>query len=434
MSISIEFILLLVNIFLWLGPIFNAIRKGIFLPLHPQFMTPLFIIYFIINALIQKWLVWMLGARVGMLKTTHENLLSHPDYLVLPLIFIAMAAPFYHFGVKITSNTMKKSTEDRTLLNKNYPVLKPLYETPFIIIGFILSAICWIPNYLLPNAGYGTFWTFPLALTSSFLPFMVFKVNKPMGILCFGFSIISGLILKSKASFLFPLLPLFFYYSSKVKISSFLSFFKPKFIITIITFITISISLLSIGGFGRDYVKLLHRDYSFEVFAAIIHKAPITGVKNGPVNSWLLAEIKEGIPSIIWPGKRNSINPAKLVSQEFLPHDYAVQPFTYFNRFLLFAGYYDFGLFGALLSAFGFGVFYGFLWKKTKDLIYKSGYLWPLFLYITIPTIAVYFITSGGLSYGLINSGIPALIIFGSLQVSKFISVTVTRSLPNIKY
>jgi len=434
MKFGFEILLLILNIVVWLGPIISSIRKGIFHPLHPQFMTPIFMIYFIINALLQKWLVWMLGTRIGMLKTTHENLLSNPDYLILPLIFVALAAPFYHYGVKITTKIMVKSGEDRSLLLKEIPVINPSNKLPFCILGFITCAICWIPNYLLPNEGYGTFWTFPLALTSSFLPFMLYKISKPVGLLSFGSSIVAGFILKSKASFLFPLLPIFFYYTSTMKINSFFSFFKPKILITIITFFSLSISLLSFGGFGIDYIKLLHRDYSFEVFAAIVDKAPITGVVDGPVTSWTLAEIKEGIPSFLWPGKKYSTNPAKLVSAEFLPHDYAVQPFTYFNRFLLFSGYYDLGLIGALLSAFGFGAFYGFLWRKTKNKILKTGYLWPLFIYITVPAIAVYFITSGGISYGIINASVPSAMMLLLLLFSKFITKVVKITISKITY
>jgi len=426
-SYNLEVILVFINIFLWLGPIFNSLRKGIFNPLHPQFMTPIFITYFIINVMLQKWFLWMmLGLRVGMLKTTHENLAADPDYLILPLIFVALAAPFYHFGVSLTSNKISKSFNDRILINENGTVISPTQKNPFLLVGFFLCLVCWVPNYLLPNAGYGTFWTFPLALTSSFLPFMIFLVNKPIGILCFGSSIVAGFILRSKASFLFPLLPIFFYYATKIRFNSIFSLIKPKFIIIMITFFCLAFGLLFIG-FGTDYTRLLHRDYAFEVFAAIVKESPITGVRDGPVWSWTIAEIKEGIPSILWPGKANSINPAKLVSFEFLPHDYYYNPGAYYNRFLLFAGYYDFGLIGALLSSMGYGMFYGWLWTRTKQKIIQSGYLWPLFLYITVPGIGVYYIASGGLTYGLINAFVPSAMILLTVIISRFIVLAIRR-------
>ena len=46
----------------------------------------------------------------------------------------------------------------------------------------------------------------------------------------------------------------------------------------------------------------------------------------GPVPSWTIAEIIEGIPSILNPFKQETINPAKLVTATFLPQDYEVIP------------------------------------------------------------------------------------------------------------
>ena len=147
----------------------------------------------------------------------------------------------------------------------------------------------------------------------------------------------------------------------------------------------------------------------------------VSGLSNGPVSSWTIAEIVEGIPSALNPYKQETINPAKLVTATFLPEDYAVIPFAYFNRFLLFAGYYDFGVIGALLQAFFIGVFYAVLWRKTLQVINKEGHFWPLIVYTPLPTISTYFVSVGGISYGLIIAVIPSLIFLSCVIFAKLV-------------
>jgi hypothetical protein len=234
------------------------------------------------------------------------------------------------------------------------------------------------------------------------------------------------LLIASKAAFIFPVLPLIFYYfffHFKIKFRL-LSLFVP---ILILAFL---FSLLSIGGFDFVLAKILHRDYAFEVFALLIHYSPndllgnlgygFSGTLNSPSVSWIWTEIQEGIPSVLNPYKGETINPAKLVTSSFLPVDYAVIPNAYFNRFLLFAGYHDFGIFGALLQAFFFGLMYGFFYRRMLMRVTSENLTWPLFVYLPIPCIATYFIASGGLTYGLINSIIPALIILFIVYLSKY--------------
>tara|TARA_B110000967_G_C18565877_1_gene402440 strand:- start:193 stop:681 length:489 start_codon:yes stop_codon:yes gene_type:complete len=156
----------------------------------------------------------------------------------------------------------------------------------------------------------------------------------------------------------------------------------------------------------------------------------MTGQVNGEIKSWTFNEFEKGIPSIIHPNKRYSLNPSKEVTKMYLPQDYKALPNAYFNRFFLFSGYYDLGLLGAFLNAFLFGAFYGFIWKKVKVKVFKKKLLWPLFLYMPIPVIASYFIAVGGISYGLINAFIPIAVVYFILFLLRF---TVSKSTLKIK-
>jgi len=185
----------------------------------------------------------------------------------------------------------------------------------------------------------------------------------------------------------------------------------------------------SIGGFGTDARRLLHRDYAFESFAALVNKSEnryfgsfeylLTDQSNGPILSWTFNELEKGIPSILHPGKKDSINPSKAVTKMYLPEDYKVLPNAYFNRFLLFSGYYDIGLIGAIFNALLFGMFYGWIWKVVKRKVRKKNLLWPVFLYMPIPAIATYFIAVGGITYGLINVFIPIAVVAILLLISR---------------
>ena len=110
---------------------------------------------------------------------------------------------------------------------------------------------------------------------------------------------------------------------------------------------------------------------------------------------------------------------SKAVTEIYLPEDYKVLPHAYFNRFILFSGYYDLGLIGALISSLLFGMFYGWIWRKVKKKVQKINLLWPVFLYMPIPAIATYFIAVGGIAYGLINSLVPIGLVFFIIILSR---------------
>jgi hypothetical protein len=419
-----EVILVFINVLLWLGPLLRSVRKGILNTLHPQFITPLWIVYLILNAMIQNWYSWMGGTEHAILKTTSEALSTNPQYLIVPLIIVALCAPFYHFGVRLFCNSIVNSSSDRTQFIKVVQVVPKGQKITFVFLAFIVAGVVWLPNYFIPNADFGTFWTYPLAMTTAILPFMIFCVNKPLGLLSFGFALASALVMRSKASLLYPLLTIAFYY-----LFFRFTFDRLKSWIILFAVMFLAVVALHVGGFGTAR-RLLHRDYGFEVFAALVNRPPnsyfgsaeylLSGVNDGPYASWTLEEIKAGIPSILYPNKRFIVSPSKMVSRHFLPDDYRGMPNAYFAQFLLFAGYYDLGIIGAFISALSFGALYGWFWRKTKRNVLKTRYLWPLFLYLPIPAIATYFVACGGITYGFMNALVPSSVIFAIVLVSRW--------------
>jgi len=424
--VYLEMLLTVVVVAFWLGPFFKSLSSGKVNTLHPQFITPFWISYFVLNTMIQTWLSWMGGTEYGILRTTDAEMLYNREYLIIPLLIVAISAPFYHFGVRVFNGPISRSGYEYSIFSNSLGVVPRGNQLLFSLLAIIASATVWVPNYLMPNQDYGTFWTYPLAMTSVILPIMLFNISKVLGITSLILAFFGASILHSKASFVYPLLPFTLYYVFlKFNLKS-----LKAWVVLILGLLTI-VYAFSVGGFGSDARRLLHRDYAFESFAALVDKSEnrhfgnaeylLTGKVNGAINSWTLNELEKGVPSVLHPGKRFSLNPSKEVTEMYLPEDHKVLPEAYFNRFLLFSGYYDLGLIGGFINAFIFGAFYGLIWKNVKKTVQKTSLLWPVFLYMPIPAIASYFIAVGGVAYGLINAFIPISVVFILLIMSRFV-------------
>jgi hypothetical protein len=424
LTATVEKPLVVIVVLLWLWPFLKSLRTGKVHVLHPQCLTPIWISYFVLNTMIQVWLSWMGGTEYGILRTTDAEMAHNRTYLIIPLVFVGLCAPFYHFGVRIFNPSIAKSGNDLLCIKQSVRVVRKSRTIMFSTLGLLASATCWLPNYFIPNEGFGTFWTYPLAMVNVILPLMLFNIHKVLGVVSLALSFVGAAILHSKASFVYPLLPFIMYYV-------FLYFRIRSFKAWMAMFVGFGIIVLSfsIGGFGNDARRLLHRDYAFESFAALVNKSEnryfgnaeyiFSGTTNGPITSWTFSEFEKGVPSILHPGKRNSINPSKAVTSMYLPEDYKALPNAYFNRFLVFSGYYDLGLIGAFLNALFVGMFYSFIWKVVKKKVMKTNLLWPIFLYMPIPAIGTYFIAVGGVTYGLINAFVPIAIVYILIFISK---------------
>ena len=94
-----ELILSILITAVWLGPFLISIKRKVFNFLHPQTLIPLWLIYFIWNAMIEKWAPWMVEPEPGIIRTTTELLPKYPDFFILPLIVVLISGIFFHFGV-----------------------------------------------------------------------------------------------------------------------------------------------------------------------------------------------------------------------------------------------------------------------------------------------------------------------------------------------
>lgn len=409
--------LIILNILVWLGPFLISLKKGVINSLHPQFILPVFMVYFILNSYVQDLTNWMnegeRGIIVGVVKLISE-LDSKSFSFDYSLILLSVAGVFFHIGSRIFNQPIYKCFDEPRLLNK--PLVIRGNKLLFLIFSIFMSSIVWLPNYLIPNAGHGTFWTFPLALSVCFVPVLLLNVNKFFFLISLFIAIfISFSVLKSKAALAFIFFPIIFYYCffnlNVIKI-----FFFKKFLKNFLVFLTLSLIFISSLFLGNSYGKLdirkiFHRDNSFEIFSILVESKRLDLIDTK--ESWIKSELLEIVPSVIYTNKSvNHINPSKRVALELFPETARERPFTYWNRHLLFAGYYDFGVYGVIFSSLFFGMFLSFLWRYTKKKVLIYHAKWPLFIYLPIPSFGVYFLSVGGFSYSLINTTITCIILY----------------------
>ena len=411
--------LIILNILIWLGPFFLSLRKGTIHTLHPQFMMPIFIIYFILNSYIQDQTNWMNeGTRaiiVGIVQLL-PGLDPESFSFDKALLICALSGIFFHIGSSVFNKPIYNSINDYIYLNKTKIINRN--KNLVTITCIIISSIVWLPNYFIPSLAHGTFWTFPLALSVCFIPIAMFEISK----LTFFITLVVALfvanyVLLSKAAFGFILIPiilyfLFFHFN-------FLKFFIKKsyfknFVIFSLLF-SLFIGALFFGNqYGKlDTRKLFRRDYAFEIFAILVESKKLGLIEYE--KSWIKNELFQTFPSILYKKKTTGehINPAKRVALELFPTE-ATGPRanTYWNRHMLFAGYYDLGIFGSLIGAFFYGLFLSYFWKLTKTKIKKYEAKWPIFVYLPLPSLGVYFLACGNFAYPVINTTISSIILY----------------------
>ena len=409
--------LIILNILIWLGPLLFSLRSGRLNTLHPQFILPIFMIYFILNSHIQDQTNWMdEGNRaiiIGIVK-----LLPGLDPINFSfkkaLIVSLLSGIFFHLGTLVFNKSIYKSNDEHILLNKKKIINRN--TNFFLLIAIFIASIVWMPNYFIPNAGHGTFWTYPLSLSVCFLPIAVYQINKIFSVVVLLIALfVAYFILASKAAFAYILMPIFFYYVF-FNINFFKIFYKKSYLKNF--FISICILIIVVSSFfiGNKYgelniKKLFRRDYAFEIFAILVESKDAGLIKHE--KSWITNEVLQFLPSAIYKNKSiNHVNPSKRVAQELFPETAQYRPQTYWNRHFLFAGYYDFGTLGSIIGAFLCGLFFSYSWKLTKEKVIKYEAQWPIFVYLPLPSLGAYFLAVGGFAYGTICFGISSLILY----------------------
>jgi hypothetical protein len=283
--------LVILNILIWLGPFFLSLRKGTIHTLHPQFMMPIFIIYFILNSYIQDQTNWMNeGTRaiiVGILELLPE-LDSKNFSFDKALLICALSGIFFHLGSSVFNKPIYNSVSEYIQLDKKNIIKgnKNLVAITCIIISFIV----WLPNYFIPSLAVGTFWTFPLALSICFIPIAMFEISKLISFITLVVAFfVANFILLSKAAFGFILLPfilyfLFFHFNF-LKLFFKINYFK-NFIIFSLLF-SLFIGAIFFGNqYGKlDTRKLFRRDYAFEIFAILVESKKLGLIEHE--KSWI---------------------------------------------------------------------------------------------------------------------------------------------------
>lgn len=413
----VDLILVFINLIVWIGPLIltNLYKQKI--PLyHPISILPIWVIYSLLNSMIQLWTPWMGETEYGILKTIDYNIKVNPFFSYSDALAInAIGGFFYNLTCILILKKYQVNSYNKLPVfnNRNYKYI----NIKLLILMFIL----FIPNYLIPNEKLGTYWTFPVAMSASIIPLLIYLSNKNLGLISLILCMIMGKILKSKAGLIFPIIPFILYYYS------ILNFKFNKDLVLIFIGIFLLFFGLYLGGFGFDFRRLLHRDYSFEIFVLLVNSQSdiyfgnlLSTTDLSPINCWTCNELLKGIPYIFYPGKVDLLNPSLIVSKFFANLDYISIPNAYFNRYLFFAGQYDLGLVGTVLESIIIALFITIMYIFSIWISKKICQEYPLIFYVFAASIGTYFVSVGGLTYGLINTIIPIFLIVIFISLVNF--------------
>ena len=397
-----EFIFVVLNAVSWLFPVYlTYVKNQYFIPLlSPQTFFPIFIFYQMLNSMMQVWTGWMGETENGILYTSQNAMISNDGYYLEPLMLLFFAGFFFHLPFIMAKPIVYQ--RERLIDAVKRPVKISVFSG-FIIVSLMVFFI--LINYILPNAAFGTFWTYSLAMFSVFVLFPLYRSSKFYFIVALVVVAIYGFVLKSKAAFLFPFLSFFVYYFVSRQI-------KPNitFLVRMLLGLLLIYLLLSLGGFDFSARKIMHRDYAFESFSALVNDCDPVSITcdSEDVSSWTLAELGKAVPNIIHPDKANSFNPSLMVSEIFLQYDHDRLPDAYFNRFILFSGYYDLGVIGMIMQAFFIGLISNLLWGWIVKVSQRNNLF--AYAYLPAPIYAGYFMSVGAFAYVFASFIIPAII------------------------
>jgi len=275
---------------------------------------------------------------------------------------------------------------------------------------------------MLLGQGAGYFWTVGTFSAFAFIPLLVILEHRVLGVLVFLFGIFALFVFDSKGNFIYYVLPPCLWFQTRLlRTYGRLSFRKIFAMIAALAIVATGTRLLTIrrGEWSNDSaltLSIIEREYSFEVFAILMQKTPLTGtLDNG---SWTLLELKELLPKWVATGK---VRVGVEVAAQYLPTDYKYLPDAGFYRFFLFPFYHDAGIVGAVIAAWLFGYIPGVLYQRAIRQVSRRHLSWPLLIYLPIPVFTQHFV-NGAFQFGIVLCSISAGMLWLIARVGRAIA------------
>jgi len=397
----------------WLGPFAWNAATGRMRLIHPNALFPIFTVYMCLMPLHYRFY------GETMLRTS-ASWADETWFLATPMLWLAVFGISYHLGVRAAGLPLRLGAADATDVLVHLEVrqgLPPLtlFSSALVVLGLMLLA-----SLLMPRENYakGFYFMHLFFMGYQVLPILVLAQNKWLGQIFLLLAAPSGLLMRSKAAFLYLAIALVVFFQHKLfRISKFATACAVGLVLLTPFAVARYASVAAYAedqadpnaekwvGWDEALLKVESREYAFESFVCVYNWR-----KQGGELTWggtLLGELTQMVPSALWPDKPFNFFdfPSK-----YLPADYRGYAVHYaFHLATLF--YLDFDVPGCLLGFACLGLFNGWCYRQALKWSLQRRESWPMVLNLCW-VVHSKFVVEGGFG-GAIPNTLGALLGIG---------------------
>jgi hypothetical protein len=330
----------IVGTLLLCAPALVALSRRTFRLMHPAVIFPVYLTY--------QSLIPAASAVVGeSMKVSTQAFLGDPWFLVRALAIQWMAFAAFLAGVRVAGTPIVPARAD--LWDLDHPEL-PIFRgaTPVTVLvtglallaaataikvvelqhygGGVLEALLDVRGFIF-GSGYGHYWMH-VAFTSAFLiPAVLFVARRGHGLIALVVAAPITLLSMSKAGIIRIATAVLTYSQTRV----FRGAAGPWIaaVVGAVVMLTVPRAVAVIANApgesvspARAVATLLHREYSFEMFAVIVASADDIGIEHTG-GAWLRDELSQFVPRAVWPEK--PLSRALEIGPLYMPLDFSAR-------------------------------------------------------------------------------------------------------------
>ena len=397
----------------WLGPFAWNAAAGRMRLLHPNAIFPIIIVYMCIPPLHYRFY----GETI---LRTSETWSNGTWFLAVPMLWLALFGVFYHLGVRAAGLPSRLGADDATDVLLPLEVLqgvspRRLFSSALVVLGLMVLASLAMPR---EHYAKGFYFMHLFFMGFQVLPVLVLAQDRRLGQIFLLLAAPSGLLLRSKAAFLYLAIALvLFFQQGLFRISKFASACVVGLVLltpfAVARYATVTAYADDIAdpyaerwvGWDEALDRIETREYAFESFVCVYNWR----LQGGEL-TWgrtLLGELTQMVPSALWPDK-----PFKFFDfpSKYLPADLRSYE-THFARHVATLFFLDFGIPGCLLGFGCLGFFNGWCYRTALQVSLQRRESWPMVLNLCWVIQAKYLV-DGGFA-GAIPNALGALLGVG---------------------
>lgn len=396
-SRALIFVATLLASMLLLAPMLTAALRRTLRLMHPAVIFPVLLVY---QSLVP--VVTALGGDT--MKITSQAFLGDPWFLVRALAIQALAFACFLVGVRLVGTPIVAARADLwDLDHPSLPVFRGVSPAMVLVTGVLLLAgatsvkLYELQRYgggvleslrdirgFIFGTGYGHYWMHVVFTSAFLIPAVLFVSSRSHGVVALLVAAPITLLSMSKAGIIRIATAVLTYSQARIfrgaggpwiaaVVASAVLLVVPRAVAVITQTPGESVSA------SRAVEALLHREYSFELFAVIVAGDGDIGLEHSH-GTWLRDELSQLVPRALWPDK--PLSRALEIGPLYMPRDFspAVPMFVapHLFGFLFAEGGLPGVLLGSLVVGSSLGGFYGSAHRASR----RRGDRFPLLCYL----------------------------------------------------